>query len=252
MIRRFTTLYLREVRAFFLSPIAYVVMLFFLLVTGFTFTAGVSLLNRSPSDVTVLEVFFNTVLFWFGFVLIFPLITMRSFAEEFKLGTIETLMTAPVRDAEVVLAKFLGALTFYIILWLPTTLYFVLFEAITPNQAAQASGAYFGSYLLMLLMGMFYISVGLLASALTRSQMVAAVISFTVITLLFFIGLLSFIILDVSPLMRNITGYFSAIEHMSEFSRGLIDTRPVIFYLTMTMLVLYLTYHVFQYRRWKA
>ncbi len=252
MIRRFSALLLREIRAFFLSPIAYVVMLFFLLVTGFNFTAGISLLNRSSGEVTVLESFFNTILFWFGFVLIFPLITMRSFSEEFKLGTIESLMTAPVRDAEVVLAKFLGALCFYIVLWLPSVLYFVLFELITPNQAAQSSGAYFGSYLLLFLIGIFYISVGLLASAMTRSQMVAAVISFTVITLLFFSGLLSFIILDVSPLVRDISGYFSAIEHMRDFSRGLFDTRPVVFYSTMTCFILYLTYHVFQYRRWKA
>ncbi|MDP9291827.1 MAG: hypothetical protein M3O82_05630, partial [Verrucomicrobiota bacterium] len=93
-MRKFFILLEREVRSYFYSPIAYVVLCFFLLLTGFNFYAGVSLLNRGPSAVTVVEAFFNTVLFWFGFVLIFPLITMRVFSEEFKMGTIESLMTA--------------------------------------------------------------------------------------------------------------------------------------------------------------
>lgn len=248
----FLTLLKREIRAYFYSPIAYVVLCFFLLLTGFTFYAAVALLQRGSGEVTVVEAFFNTVLFWYGFVLIFPLITMRVFAEEFKLGTIETLMTAPVRDGQVVLAKFFGALLFYILLWIPSLGYFYLFQVIAKSQAAAASGAYWGSYLLLLLLGMFYISIGCLASALTRNQIVAAVISFCTITLLFFGGLLSFIIINVTPLLRDLVGYFSAIEHMSQFSKGVIDTRPIVFYLSMTIFMLVLTYHVFQSRKWKA
>ncbi len=251
-MRVFLTLLGREVRSYFYSPIAYVVLVFVLLLTGFNFSAGVSLLNRGPSEVTVLEAFFNTVLFWFGYVLIFPLITMRTFSEEFKMGTIETLMTAPVGDISVVLSKFFGAFIFYVILWIPSILYFVIFEWITSAQAARASGAYFGSYLLLLVMGAFYISVGCLASSLTRNQMIAAVISFASITLLFFTGLLSFIILNVSPVVRDLIGYFSAIEHMGEFSRGLIDSRPLVYYLSMTVLMLFITLQVFQARKWRS
>src|SRR2546423_785948 len=82
--------------------------------------------------------FSNSVFFWFAFVLIFPLITMRLFSEEFKLGTIEPLMTAPVRDLQVVLAKFFGALVFYIVLWIPTLLYFAIFQKITHQSAANS------------------------------------------------------------------------------------------------------------------
>src|SRR5439155_11358137 len=114
--------------------------------------ASVSLLNRGPTEVTAVEAFFNTVLFWFGFVLIFPLITMRTYSEEFKLGTIETLMTAPVRDWQVVLSKFFGALFFYIVLWIPSTLYFAIFQAITHQSAANSTGAYLGAYLMLLLL----------------------------------------------------------------------------------------------------
>src|SRR2546423_10752858 len=127
-------------------------------------------MNRQSASYTVEEAFFNSVFFWFAFVLIFPLITVRLFAEEFKLGTIEPLMTAPVRDWQVVLSKFFGALIFYIILWIPTLLYFAIFQKITHQAAGNAAGAYWGSYLMLLLLGMFYLSIGCLASVLTRNQ----------------------------------------------------------------------------------
>jgi ABC-2 type transport system permease protein len=250
-MRKFLILLNREVKSYFYSPIAYVVLFFFLLLTGFNFYAGVSLLNRGPTEVTVVEAFFNTVLFWFGYVLIFPLITMRVFSEEMKMGTIETLMTAPIRDWQVVLAKFGGALLFYVTLWLPSLIYFVGFEWVTHTRAAHAAGAYWGSYLLLLLMGMFYLSIGCLASVLTRNQIVAAVISFCSITLLFFAGLLSFLVLNVTPTFRELIGYFSAIEHMGTFSKGVIDSRPIVFYTTMTVLMLVITHQVFQSRKWK-
>jgi ABC-2 type transport system permease protein len=104
---------------------------------------------------------------------------------------------------------------------------------------------------MLLLLGMFYIAVGCLASALTKNQIIAAVISFCAITLLFFVGLIQFILLDVSSTMRGLLGYFSAIEHMGTFSRGIIDTRPIVLYLSMTAVVLALTYQVFQSRKWR-
>src|ERR1051325_758359 len=192
-MRKFYTLLSREVRGYFYSPIAYMVLVFFLVVSGVDFYFQVSFMNQRPVSYSVQEAFFNSVFFWFAFVLIFPLITMRLFAEEFKLGTIEPLMTAPVRDWQVVLAKFTGALVFYIILWLPTLLYFLFFQKITHQTAASASGAYWGAYLMLLLLGMFYLSVGCLASVLTKNQIVAAIISFCSITLLFFIGLIQFV-----------------------------------------------------------
>ncbi|MEY2479881.1 MAG: gliding motility-associated transport system permease protein [Verrucomicrobiota bacterium] len=250
-MRKFYTLLSREVRSYFYSPIAYVVLLFFLLVSGVDFYFQISYMNQRPVPYSVEEAFFNSVFFWFAFVLIFPLITMRLFAEEFKLGTIEPLMTAPVRDWQVVLAKFFGALFFYIVLWIPTVLYFAIFQFVTHQPAAGSTGAYWGGYLMLLLLGMFYLSVGCLASALTRNQMVAAVISFCAITLLFFLGLVQFILLDVSAATRDLLGYFSAIEQMGTLSRGVIDTRPIVLYLSMTIVMLTLTYQAFQSRKWR-
>src|SRR6266513_1528764 len=250
-MRKFWTLLVREVRSYFYSPMGYIVLVFFLLVSGVDFYFQVSFMNQRPVQYSVQEAFFNSVFFWFAFVLIFPLITMRLFAEEFKLGTIEPLMTAPVRDLQVVLAKFFGALVFYIALWIPTLLYFAIFQKVTHQPAANSTGAYWGSYLMLLLLGMFYVSIGCLASVVTKNQIVAAIISFCAITLLFFLGLIQYILLDVSSGMRDALGYFSAIEHMGTYSRGIIDTRPIVLYFSLPALMLALTYQAFQSRKWR-
>ena len=199
-----------------------------------------------------MEAAFNTVLFWFPFVLIFPLITMRTYADEFRMGTIETLATAPISDWQIVLSKFLGAFIFYILLWAPSFLYFTAFEQITGKAAAVAAGAYGGSYLLLLLLGAFYVALGCLASALTNEQINAAVMTFVAIFGFFVTGLLGFILNSPSQAVRDIISYFSAVEHMADFSRGLIDSRPLVWYISMTAFTLFLNLQVFQYRKWKA
>src|SRR5204863_6467078 len=108
-MRKFYTLLSREVRSYFYSPIAYVVLVFFLFVSGADFYFQISFMNQRPVQYSVQEAFFTSVFFWFAFVLIFLLITMRSFEKEFNLATIERLMTAPVRDWKVVLGKYFGA-----------------------------------------------------------------------------------------------------------------------------------------------
>jgi ABC-2 type transport system permease protein len=250
-MRRFFTLLGREVALYFRSPTAYVILFFFLLLTGYTFHWSVNFLNRASSS-TLVEAFFDTPFFWFAFVLPFPLITMRLFAEEYKMGTIEPLLTAPVRDVQVVMAKYVGALIFYMALWLPTLLYFLIFQVRTNMRAADATGAYFGAYGMLLLLGMFYIAIGCLASALTKNQVVAAIIAFVLISGMFFMGLAWLWVPNVSAFLRDLTYYFSPIEHMMQFSQGVIDTRPIVFYLSMTALVLFGTFQVFQYRKWKV
>src|ERR1700756_931611 len=173
-MRKFFSLLIRELRSYFYSPIAYIVMIFFLIISGIDFYFQVSFMNQRQVQYTIQEAFFNSVFFWFAFVLIFPLITMRLFSEEFKLGTIEPLTTAPVRDWQGVLSKFFGALIFYIVLWIPTLLYFAIFQAITHQAAANSAGSYWGSCLMLILLGMFYISIGCFASVLTKAQIIAA------------------------------------------------------------------------------
>ena len=209
---------MREIRSYFYSPIAYIVLVFFLLVSGVDFYFQISFMNQRAVSYHVQEAFFNSVFFWFAFVLIFPLITMRLFSEEFKLGTIEPLMTAPVRDWQVILSKFFGALFFYVVLWIPTLAYFGIFTLVTHKPAASSPAAYAGSYLMLLLLGMFNLSIGCFASVLTKNQIIAAVISFCAITLFFFLGLVQYVMLDVSAGARELLGYFSALEQMGTLS----------------------------------
>src|SRR5437763_6425216 len=197
-MRKFYTLLSREVRGYFHSPIAYIVLIFFLIVSGIDFYFQVAFMNQRQVQYTVQEAFFNSVFFVFAFVLIFPLITMRLFAEEFKLGTIEPLTTAPVRDWQVVLSKFLGAFVFYLILWVPTLLYFGIFARIAKQPAAHSPGAYFGSYLMLVLLGMFYLSIGCLTSVVTRVQVIAVLLFFCAINLLFFFALFLFLLRDLT------------------------------------------------------
>src|SRR6266853_413979 len=248
----FFTLLSRELKSFFYSPIAYVVLFYFLFLAGYNFYFQVSIMNGYPTEISVVEAFFMPALFWFPFVLSFPLITMRVFSEEFRMGTFETLTTAPVHDWQVVLSKFFGVLIFYIILWAPSFLCFVVFEKISGRSAVNATGAYLGSYLLLLLMGCFYISIGNLASALTKDQINAATISFTSITVLLFLAFLPDVMNVTAPAIKELFNYISAIQHMQDFSKGIIDSRPIVWYLSMTALMTFVTFQVFQYRKWKA
>jgi ABC-2 type transport system permease protein len=251
-MKTFLTLLSREVKSFFYSPIAYVVLFYFLFFSGCNFYMQVNVMNGYATEVTLVESFFATAIFWFPFVLSFPLITMRSYAEEFRMGTFETLTTAPVRDYQIVLAKFFGVLIFYCILWSPTLCSFAAFQYITGKTAANAAGAYWGTYLLLFLIGSFYSSVGCLASALTKDQINAATISFTTITLLLLFGFAPEILNLTAPAIKDLFSYISTLQHMQDFSKGIIDSRPIVWYLSMTTLVIFVTLQVFQYRKWQA
>jgi len=174
------------------------------------------------------------------------------FAEEFKLGTIEPLLTAPVRDIEVVLSKFLAALIFYLSLWLPSLLYFLIFAWLGNRSAIGSAGQLWAPYLLLLVMGMFNVALGCLASALTSNQIVAAMISLVLTIGIFFLTLINYVVNNSSPLLRDITAYVAQLDHMDSFSRGVIDSRVFVFYPSMTVLLLVITHQIFQYRRWRA
>ena len=249
---RFFVLLRREMGRNFGHPSAWVFLACFLLLAGVNFQTAVAALAREPSTLTVMEAFFNSLLFWFPFLLAFPLLTMRLFSEEYKLGTIETLMTAPVRDAEVVLAKYTGALVFYMALWLPTPLLFLAFAGLSGQPAAESAGAAFGAYAIVLLAGTFYLALGTLASAMTDNQIVAAATSGALVCMAFFAGLLGFFFPNTSPTLRQVVYYFSTLEHFADFSRGVWDSRPMVYYLSAAAFVLFLTYHVVQWRRWRA
>jgi ABC-2 type transport system permease protein len=217
------------------------------LINGFSFSQCVAYLGQGVKEFTVMQIYFYIFHFWFLLIILVPILTMRLFSEEYKTGTIEMLLTAPVKDGDVILAKFFGVLFFYLLLWIPSLLGLAIFQFVT-HQAVPVAWIPLGfSYLMVTLVGMLYLSIGLFASVLTRNQAVAAMISFTVIALLFFAGFLSYLVRD--PGWREVLNYIFTLEQMRSFSAGLFDSRPVVFYLSGTAFFLILTRQVMTGRR---
>ncbi len=250
-MRSFWILWKREVAAYFCTPRATVLLFFFLLLTGFNFCAAVNALNHGPTETTIVEAFFNTLFFWIAFLLLIPLLTMHLFSEEYRLGTMETLVTAPVADASIILSKFFAALFLFLLAWAPTLFYFILFWPSAHQIAAASYGAYVGAYGMLLLIGMFFLSIGCLASTLTKHQIIAGMISCSFMALFFFMGMILFLHRNQSPTMHMLATRFSLMEHMTAFSRGLIDTRPIVWYCSMTGFTLFLTVCIFKKCRYK-
>ena len=240
----------KELKSIFYSPIAWVVMALVMLLNGFSFTAALEILRKADVDETLIGYTFSSTSFWLTYFFIFPVITMRLFSEEKKLGTIETLLTAPVQTIHVLLAKYLAALIFYFIIWLPSAVNFFLFR-ISSTENVNAIGSFLGAYAIILLVGIFNISIGCLASALSKNQIVAAMACFTFCMLHFLIG---FVLQDL-PVPESWQGslfYFSTVKHVQIFISGLIDSRQFIYYLSFTIIILSFTYNVLEYRKWKT
>ena len=247
MTRALWILWKREVGAILHSPIAWVLLNCMSLINGFSFSQCVAYLGQGVKEFTVMQIYFYIFHFWFLLIILVPILTMRLFSEEYKTGTIEMLLTAPVKDGDVILAKFFGVLFFYLLLWIPSLLGLAIFQLVT-HQAVPVAWIPLGfSYLMVTLVGMLYLSIGLFASVLTRNQAVAAMISFTMIALLFFAGFLSYLVRD--PGWREVLNYIFTLEQMRSFSAGLFDSRPVVFYLSGTAFFLILTRQVMTGRR---
>lgn len=236
----------REVFAFFASPLAYVVMTVWLLIDGYSFYLlarwfAANPLQASASDNLVGAFFGQTTLFFLPPLVFVPVITMRLLAEERARGTIETLMTAPVGDASIVLGKYLAAMVMWIALWVPTLLYVWL----ASRYGSVDLGVVATSYLGVLGIGAYYMAIGTLMSAIAKNQIVAAILTFAVLCGLFILGLGVFL----GEEYREILGYISIWTHMEAFSKGILDSRYLVFDATMAALALTLAVAVLSARR---
>jgi ABC-2 type transport system permease protein len=246
----------REVRSYFSSPIAYVVIGFFALLYGYFFYALLSYFERQSmqmgmgqpgqtmniNQMLVGPVLVNsTVILLF----VFPAITMRTYSEEKRQGTIELLLTSPLRDVEIILGKFLGAMTLYAAMLAETVIHIsLLFLYGNPEWKPIATG-----YLGLLLMGGCFLSVGLLISSLTKNQVVAAMATFAVFLMLWVINWIGAF---VGPTAQAVLQYLSITEHFDDFSRGIIDTKHLIYYLSFIAFGLFLTMKSVDSERWRG
>lgn len=247
----FLTLVRRELGGCYVSLIGYVIVAAVQFLLGLSFIVVLRALVNKPFDIPVTEAFFNNGLFWLVMLLAPPIITMRTFAHEKFSGTYETLMTTPVGDVQVVLAKFTGALFFFMSAWLPLLAYPFLLKRFSVDLSVVDQGAVGGTFIGIFLFGALYISLGCFASALTRSQIVAAMNAFVIGLGLFLLSYLTFIIPPNPGWQSVVLHHVSMIEHMKDFTRGIVDTRQVVFYVSLTSLFLFLTLKVVESRRWR-
>ncbi len=238
----------REVKAFFYAPLAYVLLFAVLITNGYVFLLIVSYLNDPRSGGgRPLDLFFGgTWLFWVVQLFIGAILTMRLISEERKSGSLELLMTAPVKEEEVILGKYLAALTFFVFLWLPTLGYALLIEAYSEVDWGTVAAGYLG----ILGIGALFLAIGLLCSALARNQVVAAMVTFA-LTFIFFlcIGFLEGLVND--PGLKDALGYLNVLQHMADFGRGIIDTRRVVYYLSMIAFLLFLSSRALEAKKWR-
>ncbi len=246
--RRVLALAQRELIAIFLSPIAYIVIAIFLLLNGYIFYIILEMFSHSGTEGSPFAIFLGSenIFAWVFLLLTAPAITMRLFAEERRSGTIESLFTAPVAEFEVVIGKFLASYIFYVCLWLPTVIYAViLYKFSSPDWRPMATG-----YLGVALIGAMFIAIGELTSALTRSQIVAYMTAAALLLGLFLGGLLLPIVAK-GETATQIMEYFNLYNHAQEFSQGIVDSRHVVYYLSLTLFALFLATRVIESRKWR-
>lgn len=253
-MRNITAIAQKELRSYFSSPMAYIVIGFFLLPFGvFFFLYLQSFVRQSlqaaqfGGPMNINQQVIRYVLQNASVIILFimPMITMRTYSEEKRSGTIELLLTSPVSDLEIILGKFFGALGLYMAMLLVTLLYMaILFVYGNPEWRPLVAG-----YLGLLLMGGAFLSIGLLISSTTNNQIVAGVITFVVFLLLWIIGWFAD---SAGPTIGPITSFLSITEHFDDFSKGIIDTKHVIYYLSLITFGLFLTAKSVDTERWRG
>lgn len=214
----------RELRSYFASPAAYIVLAVFLLITGWFFT-----LNLFKENLAHMRSIFDILPFLL--VVFAPAISMRLISEERKSGTLELLVTMPVRDFDVILGKWLAALTLFVVALILTGFYpFTIFVLGDPQAGIIVAG-----YIGLLLLGASYLAVGLLGSALTENQIIAFILSFALSALL---AILIFSAIVLPPAIADIVQYLSTTYHFQNIARGVLDTRDVVYFLSLIFLAL--------------
>ena len=251
-MRAYWALVRRELAGFFLSLTGYVIIAAALFLMGYSFVIILGKLQKPlPMSMPVTELFYNTQFFWLLLLLTTPVITMRLFALEKFSGTFETLMTTPVTDFQVVAAKFTAAILFYLLMWLPMLGCLLVVHHYAGGTDVLDGGVVGGTLLGILLLGGLFISLGCCASALTRSQVIAAMISLVFGASVFLLGYLANRPPAQETWQSQVLGCFDLFKQMRDFARGVMDTRPVVLLVSLTLFFLFLTLRVVESRRWK-
>jgi ABC-2 type transport system permease protein len=246
----------KEIRSYFASPIAYIMIGLFSLLFGYFFFAYLMEFVRQSeqmmqfggggganvNQMMIRGLFQNAAVI---ILFVMPMITMRTYSEEKRSGTIELLLTSPITDLEIIIGKFIGALALYGAMLLVTMLYMlILFKIGNPEWRPIVAG-----YVGLLLMGGCFLSAGLFISSLTKNQIVAGFLTFATFLMLWIINWLGE---SSGPTTRDVLNYLSITEHLDDFSRGIIDTKHLVYYLSFITFGLFLTAKSVDSERWRG
>ncbi|OYT12333.1 MAG: gliding motility-associated ABC transporter permease subunit GldF [Bacteroidetes bacterium 4572_112] len=240
-------LFRKEISSFFSSIIGYIVIIIFLLITSlflWVFPIESNILDYGYAQINGLFLIAPYV-----FLFLVPAISMRSFADENKSGTIELLLTKPISDFQIILAKFGAAFVLLIIAILPTLIYYISVYQLGYPAGNIDSGGVFGSYIGLLFLGAAFISIGLFASSITSNQIVAFIVSI-VLSGFIFIGFEFIFSLEIFGNASLIIKTLGIYDHYSSISRGVLDTRDIIYFISLISLFLFLTRFSLQSRKW--
>ncbi len=215
----------KEFKGYFVSPVAYIVIAIFLLVTGWFFFSTFFLFNQAD-----LRNFFSLLPFMFSFVI--PAVTMRLFSEEMKLGSYEVLMTLPVTLGQVVMGKFLAAVAVVVAMLIPTISYPLTVGLLGELDWGPVAGGYLGAVLL----GAAFSAVGLFASSLTRNQIVAFIVGMAIC---FSLALLDRMLFFMPGQILSVVGYLGVENHFRNITKGILDSRDVLYFLSVAFIGLY-------------
>lgn len=233
--------------AYFRAPLGYAVIIVFLIVSGFSFCR---LLSQSATEsLQTGDILFGSAYFWLMFLATIALITMPLFAEERHSGTIETLLTAPVTDLQVVLAKFTAAFAFIIVMLFPTLLYSVIIYMFQADDGQLSFKPVVTGYFIVFLIGAFYIAFGLLMSSLTGNMVVSAILCCTGMSITFLAENLQYALRNAW--LERMFSQISSVQHIIDFSHGIVDSQAVVFYLSGMVLFLYLAVKSIESRLWR-
>ncbi|ACB73379.1 ABC transporter permease [Opitutus terrae] len=239
-MKHFFTLLSHEIRMLLVSPATYFVAMLFLLFMGFIFTGILETYSKAAREISPANVFFQ--LFWFPVLFMVPLLTMKCLAEERRLGTIETLLTTPVTTAEVVLGKYAAVYLLYLALWGATTGFFYILYRFVGDTRFIDIGPMIGGYIFIAVSGLFFVAVGVFSSSLSRNQAVSGVICFVLLVAVIggtnYLADSAWLTRDSLAPLKEAVDYTRVLAHRDDFTRGVVDTRQLLFYLSGTVLAL--------------
>lgn len=243
-MKHYRILLKHELRMLLISPSTYVASVLFFCLMGFIYWAILRDVVNGPSEVLPTVQFFSV--FWIPVFFVVPLLTMRSIAGERSTGTLDTLMTTPSPRSAVILSKFSGAYIFYMLLWGLTLAFPLITQRLYPNAALDGGlldrASLSGGFLFIAVSGLLFIAIGIFASSVTRSQLVAGMLSFTTLFVVIVGGQQLHNLANQGPEMaewlRSTVDYLQIFKHLEDFSRGIIDTRPFFYYTSTAALLL--------------